>query len=110
MLAHAGDEFGGDRRIGFVHAGFEDHKAERRLALQGIGHADHRAFGDIGMAGEDFFHLAGGEAMAGDIDDVIGAAHHPDIAIGVDHPGIGGVVIAGVVLQIGLAEALGRLP
>ena len=62
------------------------------------------------MAGEDFLHLAGGEAVAGDIDDVIGAAHHPDIAILIHHSGIGGVVIAGVVVQIGLAEACGRLP
>ena len=33
--------------------------------------------------------------MAGDIDDVVGAAHHPDIAILVLVAGIGGFVVAG---------------
>ncbi len=48
--------------------------------------------------------------MAGDVDDVIGAAHHPDIAVGIDHAAIAGAVIAGKIGEIGGAEPLVVLP
>src|SRR5215469_18185564 len=64
-----------------VHAGFEHDEATRHLALELILDAEHGAFGDVGVRGEHFLHAAGGEPVAGDIDDVVGAAHDENIAI-----------------------------
>jgi hypothetical protein len=33
--------------------------------------------------------------MAGDFDDIVGAAHDPDVAVHVDHAGIAGAVPTG---------------
>ena len=48
--------------------------------------------------------------MAGDIDDVVGAAHHEDIAVLVLVAGVGGFVVAGEFGEIGFLEALVLLP
>jgi len=44
--------------------------------------------------------------VARDIDDVVGAAHHEDIAVLVLVAGIGGFVVAGKFVEIGLPAAL----
>ena len=72
--------------------GLEHQEAERHLALQRIGDADHRAFGDIGMRRQHLLDLAGREPVGGDVDDVVGAGHHVDVAVGVDEPGVGGLI------------------
>jgi hypothetical protein len=61
-----------------VDAGLEHDEAERHLALQLVGDADHRAFGDVGMRGQHLLHRAGRQAVAGDVDDVVGARHDVD--------------------------------
>jgi ribose 5-phosphate isomerase RpiB len=48
--------------------------------------------------------------MAGDIDDVVGAAHHIDIAVLIEITGIGGFVVAGKFVEIGFLAALVLLP
>ena len=48
--------------------------------------------------------------MPGDVDDVVGAAHHVDIARLADVAGIAGEVVAGKGGQIRLAEAVCRVP
>ena len=68
-------------RLAARHAGLQHHEAARHLALEGILDAEHRAFGDIGMRGEHLLHAAGGKPVPGDVDDVVGAAHHIHIAV-----------------------------
>ena len=74
------------RDLGLVarHPGLQHHEAERRLALQRVGRADHGAFRHVGVRGQHFLHRSGRQAVAGDVDDVVGAAHHPDVAVGID--------------------------
>ena len=54
------------------------------------------------MRRDDFLDAAGRQPVAGDIDDVVGAGHHVDIAVLVDEPGVGSLVIAGIGAEIGL--------
>jgi hypothetical protein len=79
-------------------------------ALQLVGDADHGAFGDVRMGGEHLLHAAGRQAVAGDVDDVVGAAHDVEIAVLVDEAGIGGLVVAGEVGEVAFAEALVGVP
>jgi hypothetical protein len=57
--------------------------------------ADDGALGDVAVRGEHLLHAAGREAVAGDVDDVVGAAHDVDVAVVVDEAGVGGLVVAG---------------
>src|SRR6185295_4372727 len=82
----------------------QHHETDRHLALDLIGNAEYRAFCHIGMRGEYFLHAASRQAMARNIDDVVGAGHDVDIAILIDEACIGGLVIAWEVLEIALAE------
>ena len=99
-----------DRVLGALDAGIEHREADRDLALEAVGDADHRAFGHIGMGRQHLFHAAGGEAMAGDVDDVVGAAHDVEVAVLVPVAGIGGLVVAGKVVEIGAPVALVVVP
>ena len=83
------DEFRLDLVRRPVDAGFQHHEAAGHLALERILHADHGAFRDRRMGGQHLLHAAGRETVAGDVDDVVGAAHDVDIAVLVDdsrHP------------------------
>src|SRR5699024_7828906 len=82
----------------------------RELALQRIVSPDDRAFRHIRVAGERLLDGAGGQAVAGDIDDVIGACHDEDIAVLIDVAGIPGLIVAGEGTEIGPLEALPRGP
>ncbi len=62
------------------------------------------------MAGQNLFHRAGGQAVAGHIDHVIGARHDIEIAVLVQIAGIAGLVIAGEMRQIGLSEPVLGIP
>ena len=55
------------------------------------------------MVGQHFFHRAGRQAVAGNIDHVVCPRHDIDITIFVDHAGVTGFVIAGERGQIGFA-------
>jgi hypothetical protein len=67
--------------------------------LSASANADYRAFGNIWMRRPDFLDLPRGEAMSGDIDDVVGSGHHVDVAVAVDEPGIGGAPDAREILR-----------
>ena len=46
--------------------------------------------------------------MPGDVDDVVGAAHHPHVAVLVDAAPVAGQVVAGILTEIRLHEPLVR--
>jgi hypothetical protein len=72
--------------------------------------AEHGAFGDVGMRRQHLLHAAGRKPMAGDIDDVVGAAHDENVAVLVLEAGIGGFVVAGKFVEIAFAHARVGLP
>ena len=90
--------------------GLQHQEAERNLPLERIRNADHGAFGNIGMCRQDLLDLPGGEAMGGDIDDVVGSGRCVDVAVAVDEPGIGGLIEAGKGAQISGDEFVVGLP
>ena len=91
-------------------AGFEDQEAQRDLALQRVGDADDGTFRNIGMGGQHLLDLAGRQAVSGDVDDVVGTGHHVDIPVGVDQPGVAGLIQAREGPQIRSDESLIGLP
>src|SRR5262249_28949220 len=109
-LADEGDELRGDVFARAVDAGLEHREADRDRAFELVGNADDRAFGDVVVAGDDLFQLAGGEAMAGDVDHVVDPAHPIDVAVLVEIPSVGGQVVARVAREVGLYEPLLALP
>ena len=62
------------------------------------------------MRRQNLLHAAGGKPVARDIDDVVGAAHHENIAVLVLVAGIGGFVVAGEFGEIGFLETVVLLP
>ena len=56
-------------------------KARDRLAGELVGLADHGRLGD-GLVGDDRgLDLGGREPVAGDVDDVVDPADHPEVAV-----------------------------
>ena len=70
-------------------------EAHRQLALDLVGHADHGAFGDVGMGCQDLLHASCRKPVAGYIYHIVGPRHDPNVSVFVLHPGIAGFVIAG---------------
>ena len=64
-----------------VHAAFQRDKSDQRLAFQFIGPADDGGFRDVVIAHQRALDFRGAEAMAGDVQHVIDAAHDPEIAV-----------------------------
>src|SRR5262245_23994625 len=87
-----------------VDAGLEHDETRRHLALDRVLDPDHSAFGHVLMRGQHLLHAAGREPVTGDVDDVVGAAHHVDVAVLVLEAGIGSFVVAGELGQVALAE------
>ena len=58
------------------------------------------------MAGQHRLDRAGGQPVAGDVDHVVGAAHHEQIAVLVAVAAVAGEVVAGEGRQIAVDEAL----
>ena len=83
-----------DQCIGcFVPRG-QDHGGLDRLAAHRIGHAGHRRFDHGRMGDERAFHLEGSDTVTARLDEVVGAAEEPEVAVLV-HPGlVAGVVVA----------------
>ena len=52
------------------------------------------------MRGEDLLHRSRGEAMSGDVDDVVDAPHDVDVAILVPEPAVASQVVAGKARQV----------
>ena len=86
-----------------VDAGLEHDEAARHLALELVLDAEHGAFGDVLVRRQHLLHAAGRKPVAGDVDDVVGAAHHIDVAVGIDVAGVGGLVVAGKLGEVALA-------
>ena len=99
-VAHERDELVAQLGLVAVGAGLEHHQSERQLAAQLVGHAEDRAFGDVGMGRDDLLHGAGREPVAGDVDDVVGAPHHEQVAVLVEVPAVAGQVPAGIAREI----------
>src|SRR5260370_24601862 len=110
LFAHQSHDLLFDLGMVFGHAGLQHQEAAGHFALDRILHAEHRAFGDVGMRRQNLFHAAGGKPMAGDIDDVVGAAHHEDIAVLVLVARVRGFVIAGAFGEAGFPRAIVLLP
>ncbi len=76
------------------------------LALDLVGDADHGGLGHGGVGDQGALDLRRAQAVAGDVDDIVDAAHEPDVALLV-HPGaVPGGVDPGELGEIGLAEAV----
>ena len=54
---------------------FQHRESHRHRALEFVGDADHCALGDRRVTGEGLLEFAGGEPMAGDVDDVVDPSH-----------------------------------
>jgi hypothetical protein len=54
--------------------------------------------------------LAGRQPVGGDVDDVVGTRHHVDVAVRIEEPVIGGLVIFGEFAEIRLDKAVNGLP
>ena len=109
-VAHDLHDLRDDLAVRAFHACFQDDEADRQLPFELVRHADHRALGHVRVRGEDLLHRPGREAMAGDVDDVVGAGHDEDVVVLVDVAGVGGLVVAGKGGEVCLAEALVRVP
>ena len=68
--------------------------------------ADYGGFGDLGMGDERGLDFHGAEAMAADVDDVVDAAHEPEVAVGIAARAVAGEVAAGNFAPIGFFVAL----
>ena len=76
-------------------ASLRDDEGHRDLALERIGDADDRDLGDVRMARDALLDLARAEAVAGDVDHVVGAAEDEVVAVVVADAPVEGVVDAG---------------
>src|SRR5207253_8687664 len=93
-----------------VDASLEDDETAGHLAFERIRDADHGTLGDILMRGEHLLHSTGREPMAGDVDDIVGTAHHVDVIVFILESGIRRLVVAVKIGEIALLEALILLP
>ena len=84
-----------------IDAGLEDEEAERQLSLERVGDSDHRALRDVGVRREHLFHCAGREPVPRDVDDVVGPGHDEDVALLVDVAGVGRLVVARKLREVG---------
>src|SRR5579885_2277510 len=106
LVAHQLNDLPLDLLRRAVDAGLEHDEAARHLALELVLDAEHGALGDVGVGGQHLLHAAGREPVAGDVDDVVGAAHDEDVAVLVLVAGIRRLVVAGELGEVALLEAL----
>ena len=89
-----------------VHARLQHHETARDLPLQVVVHAHDRTLGHGRMPGQHGLQRARRQPVAGDVDDVVGAAHHEQVAVLVDVAAVAGEVVAVERRQVGRDEAL----
>ena len=70
----------------------EHHQGSWNLALHRVGQADDSTFGNRRVGCHSCFQSARGQAVAGNVDDVVGAAHDVDVAVFVDATAVTGQV------------------
>ena len=94
-------------RIGDEVRILQHREGHRHLALELVGHAHHRHLGHGRMAGDALLDLARAEAVAGHVDDVVGAAEDEEVAVLVAHAPVEGGVdpLAGQLFPVGADEA-----
>src|SRR5713226_2103302 len=78
-LAYHLDDFRDDLVVRTPHACFEHDQPQWNFSLDGVGYSQNSTFSHVGMRGQHLFHGASGQTMPGDIDDVIRAAHDPQV-------------------------------
>ena len=78
-----------------LRAGFERDERGDALAFHLVRHADHRRLGDRFMGDQRAFDLHRAQAMAGDIDHIVDAAHDPEVAVLVAPGAVAGEIAAG---------------
>ena len=84
-----------------------DDEGEHRLALDLVRAADHRGLGDARMRDQRALDLHRAEAVAGDVQHVVDAAHDPEVAVLVAARAVAGEVEAVLeVLPVGAQVAL----
>ena len=76
--------------VAIFDASFTTRKRQRHLPLHRVGDTDHRNFGDVGMRLHGLLDLTGANAMAGDIDHIVGTTEDEGITIGVAHTPVEG--------------------
>ena len=82
----------------------------RSLKTRCWSHSQAGAFSDGGMLQARALDFDGADAMAGDLDDLVGAAAEPDVPVLVDVRGVAAVVDARNALPVVPAVALGFSP
>ncbi len=69
--------------------------------------ADHRRLGDVGVGDDRRLDLGRGEPVTGDVDDVVDAPDHPQVAVPVSASGVADEVgLVAEALEVGLDETL----
>src|SRR6202034_875728 len=94
LVAHQLHDLPLDLRGRAIDARLQDHKPARSLAFDLVLDAEHGAFRDVRVRGDDFLHAGGRQAMASDIDDVVGPPEDGEIAVVIDETGVSRFVIA----------------
>ena len=69
------------QRVRLLDAVARDHEDRDLLAPDRVGRADGRGLRDGRVRHERRLHLGRGDAVAGDVDDVVDAAHQPEVAV-----------------------------
>ena len=110
MLPNQRDELRGESVVVDLGTGLERDEARRALTLEWVVHTEYRALGDRGMQGEHLLERACGQPVPGDVDHIVGAAHHVEVAVLVEVAGIPGGVEAGEGRQVGALEAVLAAP
>ena len=83
------------------------HERDDRLPGVLVVLADHRGLGHVGVGDDRRLDLRGGEAVPGDVDDVVDAPDHPEVAVGVAARGVADEVgLLAEALEVGLDVAL----
>ena len=73
-------------------------------------HADHRALGHRRVGGQHLLDGAGRQAVPGNVDDVVDAAHHEQVAVLVEVAAVAGQVVAGMLGQVRRLVAVVGVP
>ena len=87
-------------------AGFQGDEGVDALPLISWGMPHDRGLGHLGMADQGALHLGGADAVAGDVDDVVDAAHEPVVAVLISPGAVAGEVHARELDEVGLLEAV----
>ena len=86
---------------------FQGDEGGDALAFYFVRFADDGGFGYGGMIDQGAFDFVGGDAMAGDVHDVVHAAQQPEVAAGVHLAAVAGEIDAGKARPILLDVAVG---